>query len=39
MVYKLGLEAEKGWIKLRAHNLIIKVMEGIRFRDGIEEAA
>lgn len=39
MVYKLGLEAEKGWIKLRAHNLIIKVMGGIRFRDGIEDAA
>ncbi|MDI6788835.1 MAG: IS256 family transposase [Planctomycetota bacterium] len=39
MVYKLGLEAEKGWIKLRGHNLIIKVMEGIRFKDGLEEAA
>ena len=39
MVYKLGLEAEKGWIKLRGHNLIIKVMGGIRFKDGLEEAA
>lgn len=39
MVYKLGLEAEKGWIKLRGHNLITKVMQGIRFKDGLEEAA
>jgi transposase-like protein len=39
MVYKLGLEAEKHWIKLRAHKLIVKVMGGIRFKDGIEEAA
>jgi transposase-like protein len=39
MVYKLGLEAEKHWIKLRAHKLIIKVMKGICFVDGMEKAA
>lgn len=39
MVYKLGLEAEKGWIKLRAHKLIEKVMKGICFVDGMEKAA
>ena len=39
MVYKLGREAEKGWIRLRGSELIIKVMKGIQFKDGIEEAA
>ena len=39
MVYKLGLEAEKHWIKLRGHKLIVKVMKGVCFKDGIEEAA
>ena len=39
MVYKLGLEAEKGWIKLRAHKLIEKVMRGVCFIDGMEKAA
>ena len=39
MVYKLGREAEKHWIKIRAHKLMAKVIKGIRFKDGIEEAA
>ncbi len=39
MVYKLGLEAEKHWIKLRAHKLIEKVMRGVCFIDGMEKAA
>jgi transposase-like protein len=39
MVYKLGREAEKHWIKIRAHKLIEKVIAGVRFIDGIEKAA
>jgi putative transposase len=34
MVFKLGLEAEKKWRKLNGHQLIAKVIEGVRFVDG-----
>jgi transposase-like protein len=37
MVYKLGREAEKKWRRLNGSELVIKVMTGIRFVDGIEE--
>jgi putative transposase len=41
MVFKLAMEAEKTWQKIRGHQLIGKVIEGIRFVDGIimKEAA
>lgn len=39
MVYKLAREAEKHWIKIRAHELVAKVLNGICFKDGIEVAA
>ncbi len=41
MVFKLSLEAEKTWKKLKGHHLIPKVIEGVRFIDGemINEAA
>jgi len=39
MVYKLGIETEKHWRKIQSHQLIDKVMTGIRFIDGKEEAA
>lgn len=39
MVYKLGFEAEKHWIKIRAHKLIEKVIRGVCFIDGMEKAA
>jgi len=40
MVFKLGLEAEKRWRRLNGHQLIAKVIQGIRFVDGeIEKAA
>lgn len=39
MVYKLGIEAEKHWIKIRGHKLIEKVIEGVCFIDGKEKAA
>lgn len=35
MVFKLTMEAEKTWQKIRGQNLISKVIEGIRFVDGI----
>lgn len=44
MVFKLTLEAEKTWKKLKGHKLICKVIEGVKFVDGemakiTEEAA
>ena len=35
MVFKLALEAEKTWQRIRGQNLICKVIEGIRFVDGV----
>jgi len=34
MVFKLSLEAEKTWKKLKGHQLILKVIEGVKFVDG-----
>ena len=39
MVYKLGREAEKKWRRLNGHELIIKLMTGTRFVDGIEQSS
>jgi transposase-like protein len=36
MVYKIGISAQKHWKKLRGHQLIEKVMKGIKFKDGEE---
>ncbi len=36
LVYKLGREAEKKWRRLRGYHLVIKVMNGIPFENGIE---
>lgn len=36
MVYKLGREAEKKWRRLRGYELVIKVMNGTKYEDGIE---
>lgn len=36
MVYKLGISAEKSWRKLKGHELISKVIEGVKFKDGEE---
>ncbi len=35
MVFKLASVAEKTWRRLNGHQLIIKLMEGYRFQDGI----
>jgi len=36
LVYKLGREAEKKWRRLRGYHLVIKVMNGTQFKDGVE---
>jgi len=37
MVFKLGLEAEKRWRRLNGHQLLAKVIEGVKFVDGVLE--
>jgi transposase-like protein len=37
MVFKLADRASKKWRRLRGHNLILKVMEGKVFKDGVEK--
>ena len=40
MVYKLAIEAEKSWLRLRNYKLITLVVEGILFEDGeVKKAA
>jgi len=34
MVFKLAREAERHWRRLNGHQLIAKVIEGVRFVDG-----
>ena len=34
MVFKLGLEAEKRWRRLNGSQLMVKVIEGVKFVDG-----
>ena len=36
MVFKLAMEAQKGWRKINGYALLGKVIEGVKFRDGIE---
>ena len=36
MIYKLGLSAENSWRRLRGFEWLAKVVEGVKFRDGIE---
>ncbi len=36
MVYKLSMEAQKRWRKLRGHELINKLILGVQFKDGEE---
>lgn len=39
MVYKLVEQAEKHWRKLNAHALILKLIEGATFTDGVLDCA
>jgi transposase-like protein len=36
MIFKLGMSAEKNWHRLRGFQSLAKVIEGVKFRDGIE---
>jgi len=39
MVFKLARQAEKHWRKLNKHELVLKVIEGVKFVDGIMNEA
>jgi len=39
MVFKLAAEAEKHWRKLNKHELILKILEGVKFVDGLMQMA
>jgi len=36
MIFKLGMSAEKNWRRLRGFRWLAKVIDGVKFRDGIE---
>ena len=36
MIYKLGMSAEKRWRRIRGFNYLAKVIDGVKFRDGVE---
>jgi hypothetical protein len=36
MIYKLGMCAEKRWRQIRGFDCLAKVIEGVKFRKGIE---
>ena len=36
MLYKLGMSAEKRWRRIRGFHYLAKVIEGVKFRDGVE---
>ena len=36
MIYKLGMSAEKLWHRIRGFNHLAKVIEGVRFKDGLK---
>ena len=36
MIYKLGMSAEQRWRRTRGFNSLAKVIEGVKFRDGVE---
>ncbi|BCO30775.1 IS256 family transposase [Thiohalobacter sp. COW1] len=36
MIYKLGMSAERRWRRIRGFNYLAKVIEGVKFRDGVE---
>jgi len=36
MIYKLGMSAEKRWRRIRGFNYLAKVIDGVKFKDGVE---
>ena len=39
MVYKLVEQAEKHWRRMNGHELILNLIEGVKFTDGIMDIA
>lgn len=39
MMFKLGVECEKSWRRLNGHEQITRLIEGVRFIDGVAEQA
>ena len=39
MVFKLVIAAAKTWRRLKGQNQLPKVIDGVTFRDGVEEAS
>lgn len=37
MMFKLGMCAEKKWRRLRGYDTLVKVITGVKFKDGVEE--
>ena len=37
MIYKMGIRAEDSWRKLRGFRHLAKMIEGVKFKDGIEQ--
>ena len=37
LTYRLGRECEKGWRRLNGHEMLTKLITGIRFVDGVEQ--
>ena len=36
MIYNLGRSAEQRWRRIRRFHYLTKVIEGVKFRDGVE---
>ena len=36
MVYKLGMSAQNRWRKLRGFHHLAKVIQGVKFQDGVQ---
>jgi transposase-like protein len=36
MIYKVGLCAERSWRRLRGFEWLAKIVDGVKFRDGVE---
>jgi len=39
MIYKLGLCAERSWRRLRAFELLAKIVDGVKFHHGTKLSA
>jgi transposase-like protein len=39
MAFKLAITAEKNWRTLKGHSLLAQVVDGVRFKDGLQEGS